>query len=343
MAVDYIGDIRTINESLYNKDCLGQFNAKCVVRSITTEIFKKAFIANLLKRFGDNNSGFALNRIQIRNVRANSVDECGEQMKEFLRRKTNRNFHVYSFARKGRPMSLCYIAGGAISYRESAATSFVTVAKAENISNNIYIFCSNYGEDIKGAISAVMNDIGVSEGVLKLFDGYIQNRMSTYTLDYSSYSSMVSQGRQRRMFAGRRKLDLDFARIKEQKLYLKEFNNEFIIKILSARGSYDIFCPVCADIPIEAILKERKGKPSRSLIVLENSSARTKVEFPYVVLIACDRCKEKLSATLSRSELNDNNVALTLVVAHGQHEKVYIRHAVELSPINMSIMKELIN
>ncbi len=73
-------------------------------------------------------------------------------------------------------------------------------------------------------------------------EGYISNGSHTKTMNYMS--------RRRNLAKVRRKLLLDWADIHLDDLG-EISDNEILYRLLTARGSYDIFCPICSDIPLE--------------------------------------------------------------------------------------------
>lgn len=117
---------------------------------------------------------------------------------------------------------------------------------------------------------------------------------------------------------------------------------EILYRLLTAGGSYDIYCPICADIPLETFDygEDTKKKHSRRIIVLENENPDTRKEYPYIITVACSYCFEKLRHTLSKSEFDGKRLTLTTQIAQGQHEKMKSRHQIELSPVNIMLMKK---
>ena len=120
-------------------------------------------------------------------------------------------------------------------------------------------------------------------------------------------------------------------------------NGQLINTLVTARGSYDIYCPICADIPLETFDygEDTKKKHSRRIIVLENENPDTRKEYQYIITVACSYCFEKLRHTLSKSEFDGKRLTLTTKIAQGQHEKMKNRHQLELSPVNILLMKKI--
>ena len=118
-------------------------------------------------------------------------------------------------------------------------------------------------------------------------------------------------------------------------------DTEILYKLLTARGSYDIFCPICADIPLELFDygEDTKKKHSRQIILLENENPDTNQEVPYVITIACSYCCQRLRNTLIKSEFDGKNLILTTQISHGMHEKTKSKQVIEMSPANIQLMK----
>lgn len=98
---------------------------------------------------------------------------------------------------------------------------------------------------------------------------------------------------------------------------------EIMYKLLTARGSYDVFCPICSDITLEMFdyIEDTKKKHSRRIILLENENPDTNKEVPYIITVACSYCCQRLWGTLVKSEFDEKNLILTTQISHGMHEK----------------------
>lgn len=88
---------------------------------------------------------------------------------------------------------------------------------------------------------------------------------------------------------------------------------EIIYRLLTARGSYAIYCSICADIPLETFDygEDTKKKHSRKMMVLENENPDTRKEYPYIINVACSYCFEKLRHKLSKSVFGGVRLTLT--------------------------------
>lgn len=147
--------------------------------------------------------------------------------------------------------------------------------------------------------------------------------------------------RRRSLAKVKRKLVIDWCDIESNDVE-PIYDNEILYRLLTARGSYDIFCPICSDIPLGTFDygEDTKKKHSRKIIILENDNSCTREEVPYIVTVACSYCVEKLRNTLSKSEFDGKNLILTTQIAHGQHEQMNSKQQIELSPINIELMKK---
>ena len=130
---------------------------------------------------------------------------------------------------------------------------------------NIYIFYDNIGNDIQQAVNSVLEMMNVSTKNLTLLEGYIHNGNTTKTMSYMS--------RRRNLAKVKKKLVLEWAELSEETLSRID-DTEILYRLLTARGSYDIFCPICADIPLELFDygEDTKKKHSRQIILLENEN-----------------------------------------------------------------------
>ena len=61
---------------------------------------------------------------------------------------------------------------------------------------------------------------------------------------------MSYMSRRRNLEKVKKKLVLEWAELSEETLSRID-DTEILYRLLTARGSYDIFCPICADIPLE--------------------------------------------------------------------------------------------
>lgn len=116
---------------------------------------------------------------------------------------------------------------------------------------------------------------------------------------------------------------------------------EIMYRLLTARGSYDVFCPICSDIPLEMFdyRKDTKKKHSRRIILLENENPDTNKEMPYIITVACSYCCQRLRSTLVKSEFGGKNLILRTQISLGMHEKSRSKQIIELSPVNNEVMK----
>lgn len=137
-----------------------------------------------------------------------------------------------------------------------------------------------------------------------------------------------------------KKLVLEWSELKEDNLSRID-DTEILYRLLTAKGSYDIYCPICADIPLELFDygEDTKKKHSRRIILLENENPDTNQDVPYVITAACSYCCQRLRNTLTKSEFDGKNLILTTQISHGMHEKTKSKQVIEMSPANIRLMK----
>ena len=241
--------------------------------------------------------------------------------------------HVSSFDSKSKKYVVAYFGNKSAMIKMTANDTFKPIATYLSNSRDIYIFYDNV-PDINAVVSIVLKELNLSKYLMELLLGYIHNGNDTKTMNYLS---------RRRTFARVKKpLVLDWADLSSDDV-TDVGDIEIIYRLLTARGSYDIYCPICADIPLETFDygEDTKKKHSRRIIVLENENPDTRKEYPYIITVACSYCFEKLRHTLSKSEFDGKRLTLTTQIAHGQHEKMKSRHQLELSPVNIVLMKKI--
>ena len=227
---------------------------------------------------------------------------------------------------------MAYFGEGKCQVKTDAARKFKEVARSSLTDKNVYIFYDNIPNDIQQAITNVLDEIGVSTKNLELLEGYIHNGNTTKTMSYMS--------RRRNLAKVKKKLLLEWAELSEG---ISSINDtEILYRLLTARGSYDIFCPICSDIPMETFDygEDIKKKHSRRIVLLENENPDTNMEVPYIITVACSYCCQRLRSTMIKSEFDGKNVILTTQIAHGLHEKTKSKQQIELSPVNIEVMKK---
>lgn len=226
---------------------------------------------------------------------------------------------------------IAYFGNKTAAIKTTASEQFKPIATYSSSNKDIYIFYDNV-PDKQMVVASVLGELGISKNLMELLTGYIHNGNDTKTMNYLS---------RRRTFARvKKKMLLDWADISSNGINVSE-DNEVLYRLLTARGSYDIYCPICSDIPIETFDygEDTIKKRSRKIIVMENENHETKNEFPYIITVGCSYCFEKLRNTLSKSEFDGKRITLTTQISQGQHERMRSRQQIELSPVNIQIMK----
>lgn len=275
---------------------------------------------------------FSPSDVRIEEIIENSNNEVPSENAEFVYRITGYKVHVYRFVSNTRRKILAYFGNGKCQVKTDAAKKFKEVAEYSSSDKNIYIFYDNIPNDIQQAITSVLDEVGVTTKKLELLDGYIHNGNTTKTMSYMSC--------RRNLAKVKKKLVLEWAELPEDVSTI--YDTEILYRLLTARGSYDIFCPICADIPMETFDygEDTKKKHSRKLILLENENPDTNSEVPYIITVACSYCCQRLRSTLIKSEFDGKKLVLTTQIAHGLHEKTKSKQQIELSPVNIEVMKK---
>lgn len=275
---------------------------------------------------------FAPSDVEIVEIVENSNNEVPVETAEFVYKVTGYRVHVYRFLSHSRRKILAYFGEGKCQVKTDVAKEFREAARYCPTDKNVYIFYDNYPYDIQQAVTDVLDVIGVGTENLELLEGYIHNGNTTKTMSYIS--------RRRNLAKVKKKLLLEWTELQEGISPI--YDTEILYRLLTARGSYDIFCPICADIPMENFDygEDTKKKHSRRIILLENENPETNVEVPYIITVACSYCCQRLRSTLIKSEFDGMNVILTTQIAHGLHEKTRLMQQIELSPVNIAIMKK---
>ncbi len=280
-----------------------------------------------------NKNEYSPNDVIIEKIEENTNNELPQENRDFIFNISGYKIHVSRFDSSSKKHVIAYFGNKWAKIKMDANTSFKPIARYLSNSKDIYIFYDNV-PDINVVVSLVLKELNLSKYLMELLLGYIHNGNDTKTMNYLS---------RRRTFARvKKRLVLDWADFSSDEVSDIE-DIEIIYRLLTARGSYDIYCPICADIPLETFDygEDTKKKHSRRIIVLENENPDTRKEYQYIITVACSYCFEKLRHTLSKSEFDGKQLTLTTKIAQGQHEKMKNRHQLELSPVNILLMKKI--
>lgn len=271
--------------------------------------------------------------IQIKEIFENSNNNMPVENIEFIYKITGYKIHLYRFLSNTRRKILAYFGNGVCAVKVDASKKFREVASCNLADKNIYIFYDNIPNDLQQAVNSVLEQMNVCTRNLALLEGYIHNGNTTKTMSYMS--------RRRNLVKVRKKLVLDWADVCGKDVPRID-DMEIMYRLLTARGSYDVFCPICSDIPLEMFDygEDTKKKHSRRIILLENENPDTNKEVPYIITVACSYCCQKLRSTLIKSEFDGKKLILTTQISHGMHEKSRSKQIIELSPINIEVMKK---
>lgn len=330
LAVKYRKEIRE-----YGKDY--GISISCHQSSVTTSDIINSFLPKLVSiNDEDGKNAYLLNEYKasdviIDEIAANTNNELPQENGEFILKISGYRLFVSRFYSGSKKYMTAYFGNSKAAIKTAANASFKQMATFNSVNKDVYIFYDNV-PDVQAVVSAVLSDLKIPKDLMDLLMGYIHNGNDTKTMNYFS---------RRRTFARVRKnLVLDWADIDSYDINGSE-DIEIMYRLLTARGSYDIYCPICSDIPLETFDygEDTKRKHSRKIIVMENENHETKKAYPYIITVGCSYCFERLRNTLSKSEFDGKSITLTTQISQGQHERMRSRHQINLSPVNIQIMK----
>lgn len=334
----FVGFINAIKyRCMFTEELQKYIHISCREESISTKDIVEDVLPVMVESPEGENKRYLLDEfspsdVEIAEIIENSNNEVPIENAEFVQKITGYRVHVYRFVSNSRRKILAYFGEGKCQVKTDAARKFKEVAKYSSTDKNVYIFYDNIPNDIQQAITNVLDEIGVSTKKLELLEGYIHNGNTTKTMSYMS--------RRRNLAKVKKKLLLEWAELPQGISSI--YDTEILYRLLTARGSYDIFCPICSDIPMETFDygDDTKKKHSRRVILLENENPDTNTEVPYIITVSCSYCCQRLRSTLIKSEFDGKNVILTTQIAHGLHEKTRSKQQIELSPVNIEVMKK---
>ncbi|MBR6599408.1 MAG: hypothetical protein IKK88_03825, partial [Oscillospiraceae bacterium] len=321
----------------YGQKC--NISISCHQTAITTHDISSSFLPQLVSVNEESGKkAYLLNEYKtsdviVDKIEENTNNELLKENREFILRISGYRLFVSRFDSDSKKYMIAYFGNGTAAIKTAASSAFKSMATYNSQSKDVYIFYDNV-PDIQSVVASVLSDMKLSKNLMELLTGYIHNGNDTKTMNYLS---------RRRTFARvKKKLVMDWADISSDDVEELE-DNEVIYRLLTARGSYDIYCPICSDIPLETFDygEDTKKKHSRKIVVMENENPDTKGECPYIITVSCSYCFEKLRNTLSKSEFDGKNITLTTQIAQGQHDKMRSRHQIELSPVNIHLMKSM--
>lgn len=320
------------------RDYRGVFNIniKCINNDITTNDILNRLLPYIIDQDEEKKSlmtEYKPQDVYIGTIQENTNNELPDENINFIYRISGYKLFVSKFNSNSKKYMISYFGNRMAAIKTEAKGAFKQIATYNSQKDDIFIFYDNV-PDIQTVVAIVLKELNLSKNIMDFLMGYIHNGNNTKTMNYLS---------RRRTFAKvKKKLVLDWNDIELENNDELE-DNEVIYRLLTARGSYDIYCHICSDIPLETFDygEDTKRKHSRKIIVMENENSETKDEFPYIITIGCSYCFEKLRNTLSKSEFDGKNLTLTTQISQGQHERMKIRHQIELSPINIQIMKKI--
>ena len=272
--------------------------------------------------------------IQIKEISENSNNEMPVENIKFISKITGYTIHLYRFLSNSRRKILAYFGNGVCEIKVDASKKFREVASCNIADENIYIFYDNMPNNLQQVVNSVLEQMNVSTRNLALLEGYIHNGNTTKTMNYMS--------RRRNLAKAKKKLILDWADLCGDEVLAEDMDMEVMYRLLTARGSYDVFCPICSDISLEMFDygEDTKKNRSRRIILLENENPDTNKEVPYIITVACSYCCQRLRSALIKSEFDGKNLVLTTQISYGMHEKSKSKQSIKLSPINIEMMRK---
>ncbi len=320
----------------YERSC--PINISCHLNILSSHDIINEFLPRYMELIRDTKRSDLLSEytpkdIIIEGIQANTNNELPHENRDFIYNIAGYRIHVSCFDSGSKKHVIAYFGNGSAEIKIDAGASFKPIAKYLSGTKDIYIFYDNV-PDINIVVSMVLKELNLSKYLMELLLGYIHNGNDTKTMNYLS--------RRRTFTRVKKKLILDWADFTSGEFTDIE-DIEIIYRLLTARGSYDIYCPICADIPLETFDygEDTKKRHSRRIVVMENENPDTRSEYPYIITVACSYCFEKLRHTLSKSEFDGKRLTLTTQIAQGQHEKMKSRHQHELSPVNIMLMRKI--
>lgn len=331
---DFINTVKY--RCMLSEDLRKYIHIHCREETITTRDIIERVLPIMVETLEDDKKRslldeFSPSDIEIANIKENSNNEFPKGNSEFVYKVTGYRVHVYRFVSNTRRKLLAYFGDGKCAIKTESANKYREIARYASDDKNVYIFYDNFPNDIQQAVTNVLDEIRVTSKKLELLEGYIHNGNIAKTMDYISH--------RRNLAKVNRKLALDWADPGSGCLS-SIYDTEILYHLLTARGSYDIFCPICADIPMEASDFEGSSKKhSRRIILMDNEDPLTNDAVPYIVTVGCSYCCQRLKNTLIRSEFDGKNIILYTQMVHGLHEKTKIRQEIEMSSINIEVMK----
>lgn len=312
----------------------------CAIKSITVKEIINSILPALMPKEDESGNLNSLidfydsSEITFKNIKSDMRNEYPQKNVAFIEKITGYRIFLYRFDSGRKKNIVAYAHHRHFKINLDSPKQFRDISNYFGNEKDIYIFYDNYSKNVVKAVYDVLVQIGLSPDVLELIDSYIYNGNTTKTIGYPSYMGNMAKTR--------RKLVLDWSDLQANELG-KTYDNELLYRILTARGSYSMYCPICADIPFETVdfTDKNKKKHSRRLLILENENQETREEVPYIITVCCSHCFEKLSNMLSNSEFNGTHLILTTQLAHGLHEKLVNKQYIELSPTNIALMKKM--
>ena len=306
---------------------------KCIQNKISTREITEEVLPELVKMAEA--VKLEAERVRICSVEDNLDNECKQEYVDFLQEICGYKIRLHRFNSQTRKKIIVYCGEKEILLKKDANGSFKAIAQINNEEKGIlYIFYDNYGEESMKAVSEVLKDIRVPEEYIDLYEAYLPGNDIVQAVNYRE----LAYNQMDRLSESYREQQSHWNKIAVGELG-SSFPNEVLYRLLTARGSYNDYCPICGEIPtndIEWDEKDRKHR-SRKLVLFKNRN--TENDKAYIITIACKKCFENLRRTMQRAEFHDDTLKLYRKIVHGQHETNVEEKKVILSPVNREIIR----
>lgn len=320
-------------DSIDFKRGMHKYNVKCRIENITVKELSTEVLPWFGKLAYDISYCFKIASI------ADHPDINYSEKLKFIERITGLRLYISKFNSGRKKHVIGYLGGQNFKMKRSADEKFTPVGQFDEDSNKVYICYDNINDESK-VISEVLVDLGFDSAIIAIFNAYISSENNDKVLGYNDYAKAVTSSAAPLKLNWRHSNDFDFPAD-------RSFLYEDLYRLLTSRGSYDKFCPVCGKVPSEDEHRNNndKKRPDRKLILFDNKCEENKCNLPFILTVACSACFNKLKNTLSRAELikecdGTYYLKFSTEMGHGQHEKSSSEQKIELSPLNIEIINK---
>ena len=290
---------------------------KCILNSISSE----ELINDILPLVFENKNYFIDYtkdyQIYIEDLLIDSRSELEESEKfKFIQRMTNLKIKLFKYNSSSRTDSVIYMHDGQVKANFKSKDSFMALAECNINDDSLIIFYDNFKGNLDNVLQLVLANIGIGSTTLEFVKAFVGTVESVIALDYKSYESINSLVPGKTDYDWQPNNDLTFS---------ITYDYDLIKTVLSSRGNYGDTCPICGN-----------QTHYQKIIVLSNQANKKDT---YIVTICCNDCFEHLKDTLSNAKLSNDIMTIEKKSYHGQSELLVQRSEIQLSPMNMEIIK----